>query len=91
MPLKTGTALFPHLDSNRMEIWQPIPRCGSSVGPLGIVGSQVAPNLLHGYGRGSAEKNDVGYFVIFSTYFNYLKYVQDKIPVKLIYKNPETL
>ena len=34
----TGTALRPHLDYERMETWQPSPRCGGSIGPLGSVG-----------------------------------------------------
>ena len=69
-PIETGTALCPHLDSDRLETWQPSPRCGGSIGPLGSIGGQVATKLFHGYGWGSSEKNDIGYFVLFSTYFN---------------------
>ena len=68
--LKTGTALHPHLNSDRMETWKPIPRCSGSIGPLWSVSGLVAPKIFHGYSWGSAKKNDVGSFVLFSTYFN---------------------
>ena len=69
-PLEPGTALRPHLDSTQMETWKPSPRYDGSIGQLRRVVSWVALKLFHGYGRGLAEKNDVGSFVLFSAYFN---------------------